>query len=126
MDIFEKVSRMRLRFASEKGLLTVEDLWERTPQQLNKLAKTLNKEIEATAEKDYLVQASTADTKAKLGFDIVLHILETKVAEADAQKNARVKKAEKDKLYALLERKQDAAKENLTENEIKQKIAELG
>lgn len=126
MDIFEKASKVRIRFASTKGLLTTEDLWALSLRQLNTLAKGLNKTLKDAVEEDFLEAANKADTETKLGFDIVLHILRFKEAEGKTRAEAADKKAEKAKLLAVLDRKQDASLEGMTEEQIKQKIDALG
>ena len=47
MSIFEKASRLQLRFASTKGSLSVEDLWGLSLESLDTLAKAVNKQIKA-------------------------------------------------------------------------------
>ena len=113
--IFEKATRAKLRFRTEKGNLSVEDMWDLNLQQLNRIAKRLNKEIKESSEEDFLEEKSAVDVEAKLQFDIVLYILETKKAETKARKEASTKKAEKEKLLSLLAEKQDEAMKGLTE-----------
>lgn len=124
--IFEKTTRKKLRFKSDKGYLTVEDLWDLSLIQLNKMAKFYSKEKKASAEEDFLQEKSVEDTTVKLQFDVVLHILEVKKEEKAARAGASVKKEEKERLMALLERKQHAADEDLTPDQIKAKIEALG
>lgn len=123
--LFEKASRIKLRFESGKGNLTVEDLWDLSLQQLNKLAKGLHKLIKEDVEEDFLEEKSSEDTILKLKFDIVLHILNVKKEEQKARKEATTKRAEKERLLGILERKQHEADENLTEEQLKEKIAGL-
>lgn len=125
MSMFEKASRMKLRFKSDVGTLSVEDLWDLALAQLNKLAKSLNKELKSIEEEDFLQVKSKEDTIAKLRFDLVLYILNVKKGEADERKNARAKKAEKDRLLEILAKKKDYALENLTEEELLKKLEEL-
>ena len=80
MSMFEKASRLKLRFASTRGGLSVEDLWDLSLANLNGLAKGINKAIKASEEEDFLKEAKKTDTEAKLAFEIVLHILNTKKA----------------------------------------------
>ena len=91
--MFEKASKIKLRFPSSKGMLTTEDLWDLNLQQLNSLAKDLNKKVKESAEHDFLEVKSDSDTITKLQFDIVIQVLTKK--------------------------KQDAALENLSEEELK-------
>ena len=123
--MFEKASRKKLRFVSDKGLLTAEDLWDLNLNQLNTIAKKLNKDLKNAAEEDFLEGAGKEDTLLKLSFDIVLHVLNTKKEEAEKRKTAAEKKAEKEKLLDMLDKKKNQSLESLSEEELKKKIEEL-
>ena len=123
--MFEKCSRKKLRFVSDKGLLTAEDLWDLNLNQLNAIAKKLNKDLKNAAEEDFLEGAGKEDTLLKLSFDIVLHVLNTKKEEAEKRKTAAEKKAEKEKLLDMLDKKKNQSLESLSEEELKKKIEEL-
>ena len=126
MEKFEKASRLKLRFNSNKGLLISEDLWDLPLTQLNSIAKTLNKELATMEEEDFLEEAVKEDVEVRLGFEIVLHVLKTKKEEAQKRRDATGVKAEKDKLLEIIAKKQDEGLENLSEEELKKKLAELG
>lgn len=122
--MFEKASRIKLRFASSRGPLTVEDLWDLSLEELNTIAKALNKKLKEADEEDFL-KGARKDRKLKLSFDLVIHILETKKAEVDKREKAAERRAKKAKLLELLERKQDAKLEDASEAKIKKMINEL-
>jgi len=87
-------------------------------EQLNGMAKKLNKDLKATSEEDFLEEESKEDDKLKLGFEIVLHILNTKKDEAKARKEYAEKRAKKIKLLEALAKKQDANLENMSEEDL--------
>lgn len=122
---FEKASRIKLRFKSDKGSLTVEQLWDLTLEELNSIAIALNKTLKDAKEEDFLKTKSVEDTKTKLAFDIVLYILETKKAEMDKKKEDRDKKAKKEKLLEILDKKREDSLHNLSEEELLKKLNEL-
>lgn len=123
--MFEKASRMKLRFSTARGFVSVEDLWDLNLQNLNTLAKGLNKKIKEEEEEDFLKDAKGSSTERKLAFDITLHILNTKKTELDAREAAADKAERKRKLLEVLARKQDASLDGLSEEEIKAQIAAL-
>lgn len=123
--MFEKAARLKLRFNTVKGLLTVEDLWDLPLTKLNEIAKGLNKKLKTIEEEDFLEEVSKEDEQAKLEFDIVIHILNTKKKEKDIQKNMVKKKAEKQKILDIIERKQDSSLEDLSVDELKAKLNEI-
>lgn len=123
--MFEKASRMKLRFVSARGLLMPEDLWDLSLTSLNALAKELNGKLKAAEQEDFLQEAKPSNTELKLAFEIVLHILQTKKAEKDAREAAGEKAEKKQKLLEILARKQDASLEGLSEDDLKAQIAAL-
>lgn len=123
MSNFSKATRQKLRFQTTLGNLLVEDVWDLSLQQLNQIAKALKKEIKTSEnEEDFLNEKTEVDEKTQLRFDIVIEILNIKKAEAKEQKEASSNKAKLQKLYELLERKQNAAMENLSTEEIQAQI----
>lgn len=125
MSMFEKASRMKLRFQTAKGWLTVEDLWDLSLANLNMLAKAFNKQIKAAEEEDFLKEAAQPAVEQKLAFEITLHVLTTKKAEQDAREAAADKSERKKKLLEILAKKQDASLEGLSEDDLKAQIAAL-
>lgn len=124
--MFLKASRERLRFTTDKGLLSVEDLWALSLQQLNKIAKALNKELKVSAEEDFLGDTSVEDTITKLRFDIVLKIIEIKKEEAKVKREASSRKERKQKLLGILAEKEDDVLKGMTPEEIRKELADLG
>lgn len=127
---FEKASRLALRFTSPQGSLTTEDLWNLPltsvkGASLDNIAKNLNRQIKEADTESFVVKTSEADAETQLKFDIVKHVIEVRLAENEVAKNAATKKAEKVKLLEVLSRKQDAALEQKTPEEIEQMIAAL-
>jgi hypothetical protein len=129
--MFERASRMKLRFDSAKGQLSVEDLWDLPLQSVTKvnldsLAVTLNKELKAAnSEESFVKPAISTDDTLELRFEIVKYVISVKVAERDAANLARTKAEEKQKLLALLDDKQNEELKNLTADEIRARIAAL-
>jgi len=123
--MFETASREKLRFETQVGYISAEDLWDFTLSGLNALAKHLNREIKSAEEEDFLQEATAEDTETALKFAVVLHILNTKKDEKEAAEKAAENKVTKDKLLAVLARKQDEKLDNKSEAEIKKMINKL-
>jgi len=123
--MFEKASKLKLRFTSDRGLLTTEDLWDMNLSQLNIIAKGLNKEIAKASEEDFLEEESKEDIKLKLMFDVVLYVLHVKKDEAKARKDLMEKKVKRDKILEILAKKQDANLENMSEDDLLKQLDDL-
>lgn len=110
--MFEKASRLKLRFPTQKGQITVEDVWElpltsQNGPSLDTLAKTLNKQVKESGEESFVEERSSSNTKLDLSFDIVKHVIKIRKEENATklmlQENAR-KKA---RIIELIAKKKD-------------------
>lgn len=131
MTIFEKATREKFRYPSVKGLLTTEQLWElpltaKSGFSLDDVAKAVNAELKAIDTESF-VATETNPAKATLEtkLEVVKHVIAVRLADDQAAKAAAAKKLEKEKLLAVLGRKQDAVLENLTEAELLARINNL-
>ena len=88
--IFEQATRAKLRFATPKGTLSVEDLWElpltsKTGQaNLDDIAKGLHRELKANDEVSFVEEKTTANTVTNLKFEVVKSVINTLVVERKA------------------------------------------
>jgi hypothetical protein len=131
VTIFEKATREKFRYPSTKGLLTTEQLWElpltaKSGFSLDDVAKAVNAELKAIDTESF-VATETNPAKATLEtkLEVVKHVIAIRLGEDQAAKAAAAKKLEKEKLLAVLGRKQDAVLENLTEAELLARINNL-
>lgn len=129
---FEKATRLRLRFnVGTLSNLTVEDLWSlpltgNKGNSLDALAISLNKKLSDETPKSYVTKTVTqTDTTTQLSFDIVKHIIDTRLAEQEAQQNKLIKNAQRAQLEELKNQKKLAELQNLTIEEIDQRLKEL-
>jgi len=124
VTIFEKATREKFRYPSAKGLLTTEQLWElpltaKSGFSLDDVARAVNAELKAIDTESFV---ATETNPAKATLETIIAI---RIAEDQAAKAAAAKKLEKEKLLAVLGRKQDAVLENLTEAELLARINNL-
>lgn len=123
--MFEQAVRMKLRFATTKGMLSVEDLWDLTITALNAIAVSLNKELKAVNEESFLDEGNKVDEVTRLKFNISLHILKTKQAEKKARADDTIKKAKRQKILGIMAAKKDEALEAMSESELQKQLDEL-
>ena len=129
-EIFEKASRMKLRFATARGLLTVENLWDldlvnKSGVDLNTVAKGINAQLKDVEENFVGDVVKTIDLEAALAMEIVKHIISVKKDELALAQSASARRQELQKLYGLLEKKQDQEADALTTEELQARIAAL-
>lgn len=121
--MFEKASRLKLRFTTTKGMLTVEDLWDLplTSQRgisLDGIARGLYHEVNESKEISFVIKETDADTELKLMFDIVKHVIKTRLEESENKRLARARKEKKEKILEIIAKKQDGELEGKSIEEL--------
>jgi hypothetical protein len=123
--MFEKATRQKLRFESVKGLMSVEDLWDLPLESsagkpnLNDVARSVYRDLKAEDQISFVAVQQKTDEVTQLKMDIVKHIIQVKLSEADAAKQLRDAKEKKQKIMEIMSRKQDAALESASLDDLK-------
>ena len=107
INLFELATRKKFRFPF-KGMISVEDLWDLSVQNLDIVFKVLNAESKQAKEESLLSVKSDEDTILDAKIAIVKHIVGVKQAEAVQRQNAAAMREQKRKLQELIANKQDA------------------
>ena len=132
MNIFEYAARSKIRFQSTKGELTVEQLWDvplrsRDDFNLNAVAKAANKAWKDISEESFVETTKTPEhVRRETALEIVKYVIDTKLAEENLAKLRADNKIEKEKLLEILAEKQDGKLSELSEKELRRRIAALG
>ena len=115
LNIFEQALRTKLRFSTPRGLVTTEDLWDLPlssaagKPNLDDVARDLYKLLKDEEEVSFVQPATEKNTSAKLGFEVVKHVISVKLAEREVNRLAADKAAQKQKIMAIIAQKQDEA-----------------
>jgi hypothetical protein len=123
-DLFELASIKKWRFDSTKGVqsITVEDLWYMPLAKgafcLDSIAIALHGDTESKAKLSFVTTPRPGAKEAGQKLELVKYIITTRLAAAEATKSAAAKKALKQKIAEVRERKGDAALENMTPEEL--------
>ena len=129
--MFEKATRQALRFPSNRGLLTTEQLWElplqsKTGLDLNNVAKSVNTELKGATEEDFVnTRANPEKTRLELMMEIVKHIIATKQAENEAQRTTAEKRAKRQQLLEIMAEKQNEGLKGLSVEDLQKQIDAL-
>ena len=110
--MYDKATRLKLRFDSPQGPISVEDLWDlpltstvNKRANLDELAIRLNRELKESDTVSFVNNTSKANELTKLKFDIVLDVIKTKKAENEAELLKRTNAEKKQKILALIDEK---------------------
>jgi hypothetical protein len=110
--MFEKATRLKMRFPTPQGLIAIEDLWDipltstTGKANLNDIAKGLNKTLKSDDE-DFVTVNRKSNSNEQLAFDIVKHIITVRVAENEAVALAKANKEKKQQILALIANKEN-------------------
>lgn len=123
-NIYKQAMMQRLRF-NYKGTITTEDLWSVTLQGLDTMYKELNAELKASQEDSLLSKASQQTEVLELKISIIKDVVKTRqdIASTDLQKRANAE--ERQKLLAVLAEKQNKKLDELSEEEINARLAQI-
>lgn len=131
MNIFEYATRNKLRFESEAGYLTVEQLWDlkltsTRGVSLDSVGRGIRKKLREQEDESLVENTST---KASKELAIQFEIVKTIIATIQEEKREATKKAarqiEAARLREILAKKSEEKLDNMSEDEIKARLAEL-
>lgn len=131
-NLFVTAARAKLRFASTKGELSVEQLWDVPLRStgsddfnLNTIARAASKTVTAAESEENFVDTNKRTpglAQAALRLDIIKFVIDAKRDEEDVLKKRADNKKEKERLLEILAEKQDGKLSELSIAELQKKI----
>lgn len=122
--LFELATRNKMRFPF-RGMISVEDLWDLSLTNLDSVFKTLNAEAKKSEEESLLNTKSKEDEEISNKIDIVKYIVNVKLKEKRAREDARKNAEMKQRLLEIKAKRQDAALENMSDEDLDKMLAKL-
>ena len=123
-ELFINATRNNYQFPF-RGMINVIDLWDLSLTNLDSVFKTLNAEAKKSEEESLLNTKSKEDEEISNKIEIVKYIVSLKLDEKkkreDAKKNAEMRQ----RLLEIKAKRQDAALENMSDEELDKALAEL-
>ena len=124
-ELFINATRNNYQFPF-RGMINVIDLWDLSLTNLDSVFKTLNAEVKKSEEESLLNTKSKEDEEISNKIEIVKYIVGVKLDEKkkreDAKKNAEIRQ----RLLEIKAKRQDAALENMSDEDLDKALAELG
>ena len=124
VGLFEKASRLKITFAF-KGTLSIYDLWDLKPADLDALYRSITKELKnATSEGEGLIKTrkSTSDAIMSFKAEIVKYVYDVLDAENDKQVKAADRKRRSDEVLSRMAKKQDEALDGMSLEDLKKEL----
>lgn len=126
VNIFEYATREKLRFPF-KGEISVEDLWDLSLTNLDKVYKSLNAQAKQNNEASLISSSVKTAEESRLDakIEIVRYIFTVKDNEAKARRQEVEKAEKKQKIMSIIARKQDEALESMSAEDLQKMLDEL-
>jgi len=123
--MFEVATRSKFRFPF-RGLISVEDLWDLSLQNLDSIFKSLNAQVKKAREESLLDKKTQEDQELDTQIEIVKYIVNVKLEEENIRLKAKEQKEKKQKIMEILATKQDEDLKNKSVDELKAMLDEIG
>lgn len=122
-NMFEVATRNKFRFPF-KGLISVEDLWELSVDNLDSIFKSLNSEMKKTKEESLLSTKTREDEVLETKIEIVKYIVSVKLAEKEQRERAFHNKERNQKIMDIIAAKKDAELQNMSIEELEKMLVQ--
>ena len=120
-NLFEKATVGKYRYQF-KGIITTEDLFDLSINQLDFIFKTLNSELKQSSEESLLQVKTSGDEELETKIAIIKYIVNQKVETQKAKAEEVQNREKREKILAIIESKQDEALQNLSVEELQKLI----
>ena len=122
-NMFEIAARNKFRFPF-KGMISTEDLWDLSVENLDNVFKTLNSEMKKTKEESLLSTKRKDDEELELKIEIVKHIVTVKQEEKEAREKKFLDRERNQKIMSIIAAKQDEQLHNMSVEELQKLLVE--
>lgn len=122
--MFEQAARYKIRFDSVRGGLSVEDIWDLPFTSLDKIAIGLHNQLKHETI-SFVNDDEKPDPIVQLKFDVIKHVIGVRKAERKAAEDARNKAEQKQKILAIIARKEDGELETKSLDELRSLVGGL-
>lgn len=124
INVFEIATRNKYRFPY-RGQISVEDMWDLSVTELDKIFKTLNKQAKTAQEESLLETKTKEDETIENQIAIVRHIVSIKQKEANDRLREKERKAQKQRIMEIMADKEDEALKSKSPEELRKMLEEL-
>ena len=128
MSIFENAVRLKLRFETPQGLISVEDLWDlpltsKTGRaNLDDIARFINKKLKSDDDVSFVVAERKTNPVEQLRFDVVKHVIDTKITENTIAANKKAASEKNQKILSIIAEKEEDSLKSMPIEELRKLI----
>ena len=121
-DLFKVAVKKKYRF-NYRGLISVEDLWDLSVEDLDKIFKSLKSQQRNASEESLLQAVSKEDKELNNKIEIIKIIVADKLAASDRAKKAAAQRMQNQRILEIMADKQDAALKEKSIEELQAMLA---
>ena len=122
-DLFKVANKRKYRF-SYKGQISVEDLWDLSVEELDKIYKSLKAKQKDASEESLLQTVSKEDKELLNKIEIIKTIVADKLAAKERALKAAARKSQNQRILEIMADKQDAALKEKSIEELQSMLIE--
>ena len=107
--MYKQSSKLKLRFSTNRGILSDEQLWDLSQTDLSNAIKAVKKVLKKTDDDElsFLEDTKIVDSENQLRFDILKDVYLSKKKESEELRDVAESKAQNQKIISLIAEKQD-------------------
>lgn len=126
MNIFERAIKERVRFEF-RGIITTEDLWDLTIEELDELFQWVNTQLKNQADEGLLKTAiqNPFSESLRLAADLIRYVFEDKQKIANDFKRAKILQEKKRRIMEIISNKQDETLIGKSITELKEMLDDM-
>jgi len=120
MDNYKKASKLQLRFTTEKGVLSVEQLWGLPFYVISNSIKDIKKLLKKNDDDElsFLDDSKVIDSENELRFEILKDIYITRKTEQEEIRTAADTKEHNQKILGLIQKKKEDSLSSMSVEEL--------
>lgn len=107
--MYKQASQQKLRFQTNRGILSSEQLWDLSQADLSSAIKAVKKTLTKNDDDElsFLAESTIVDTDNELRFNILKDVFLTKKKEVDERRNAAEAKKFEQKIITLIAEREE-------------------
>lgn len=121
-DLFKIANKKKYRF-NYKGVISVEDLWDLSVEELDKIYKSLKSQQKNASEESLLQTVSKEDKELLNKIEIIKIVVTDKLAAKERAQKAASQRAQNQRILEIMADKQDAALKEKSIEELQSMLA---
>ena len=123
--MFENALKNGFRYPSNKGLITTEDLFCLSLNDLNEIAKKINKLIKNSEEESFIPGPNFNNNNDSKRLDIVKHIINLKINEQNAKMIEKSNAEKRQRILEIINKKDEESLENMSKEELEKLLSNI-